>query len=171
MSGIYELPFGKGKRFLGSVNGLTDRIVGGWQYNAVYTYQSGQALGFGNAIFNGSLKDIPLSSGDRSVDRWFNTGAGFVTNSSQQLSYNLVRISSRFSGIRGDGINQWNMSMLKNIKITEQKMFQFRCEAINALNHAQFTNPDTNPSSSTFGMVFSEKSSARTFQLGLKFLF
>lgn len=171
LSGIYEFPFGKGKHWLSSANGLTDRIVGGWQFNAVYTYQSGQALGFGNAIFNGNLHDIPLSSSERSVDRWFNTDAGFVTDSSQQLAYNLVKFSTRFSGIRGDGINQWNMSMMKNIKVTEQTQFQFRCEAINALNHAQFTNPDTNPTSSTFGMIFSEKSSARTFQMGLKFLF
>lgn len=171
LSGIYELPFGKGKPFLANTNALTDRIVRGWQLNAVYTYQSGQALGFGNAIFNGNLHDIPLSSGDRSVEHWFNTDAGFVTDSSQQLAYNLVKFSTRFSGIRGDGINQWNLSMLKNFKITEQREFQFRCEAINALNHAQFTNPDTNPASSTFGMIFSEKSSARTFQMGLKFLF
>jgi hypothetical protein len=171
LSGIYELPFGKGKPFLANVGALTDRIVGGWQFDVVYTYQSGQALGFGNAIFNGNLHDIPLSSSDRSVDRWFNTDAGFVTASSKQLSYNLVKFSSRFSGIRGDGIDQWNMSLLKNIKITEQKEFQFRCEAINALNHAQFGNPDTSPTSSTFGMVFTEKSSARTFQMGLKFLF
>lgn len=171
LSAIYELPFGKGKPVFGSASGVFGKVVDGWQANVLYTMQSGQALGFGDAIFNGNLSDIPLARGDRTVDRWFNTDAGFVRDPEAQLEYNLQRLSSRFSGIRGDGINQWNMSLLKNIKITESKKFQFRCEAINALNHAQFTNPDTDPTSSTFGQVFSEKSSARTFQLALKFLF
>lgn len=48
--------------------------------NAVIIYQSGAPRGFGNAIFNGGIKSIALPSGQRNVDRWFNTGAGCNRN-------------------------------------------------------------------------------------------
>jgi len=56
---LYELPFGRGKRFLGG-NAAVSRVVGGWQVQGIYTAQSGAALGFGNVIFLGDLKNIPL---------------------------------------------------------------------------------------------------------------
>ena len=46
-----------------------DYVIGGWQLNNIFTYQSGAPLGFGNVIFNGNLHDIPLSSSDRSANR------------------------------------------------------------------------------------------------------
>ncbi|HUQ90521.1 MAG TPA: TonB-dependent receptor [Bryobacteraceae bacterium] len=169
-SGIYELPFGRGKRLLGSASGIAGRMITGWQVQGVYIGQSGQALGFGNAIFQGNLRDIPLPKGQRTVDRWFNT-AGFDRNSARQLSLNLRTLNSRFGGVRGDGINTFNLSVIKNTAITEKLRIQFRGEAINAMNHVMFVNPNTNPASSAFGTVADEKSSGRAIQLGLKLLF
>ena len=48
-SAVYELPFGRGRRIGKDVSGWLNTIVGGWQTNAIYTYQSGQALNFGVA--------------------------------------------------------------------------------------------------------------------------
>ncbi len=71
LSYIYELPFGKGKHFLGSSNGLVDRIIGGWQVGAVHRYQSGEPVSFGcangipgwdNCIMFSRLKGSGLSS-------------------------------------------------------------------------------------------------------------
>lgn len=169
-SGIYELPFGKGKPFFGSATGARGKIIGDWQVQGVYTAQSGQALGFGNAIFTGDIKAVPLPNSQRTVDRWFNIDAGFERNSARTLSFNYRTLNSRFSGVRGDGINQLNLSVIKNIKIGESKTVQFRFEGINALNHVMFANPNTNPTSGGFGMVTDEKSSGRAIQLGLKFL-
>ncbi len=171
VSGIWELPFGNGRRLLGSARGIGGHIVSGWQAQGVYTGQSGQALGFGNSIFNGDLRAIPLPKSQRTPDRWFNTGAGFETNSARQLAFNYRALNSRFNGIRGDGINQFNLSLIKNTRITESKTFQFRAEAINAMNHVQFTNPNTSPSNRAFGTVTDEKSTGRAIQLGFKFLF
>jgi hypothetical protein len=170
ISSIYELPFGNGKRFFGSTKGAGGKIVGGWQVQGVYTGQSGQALGFGNSIFTGDIKAVPLPKGERTVDRWFNTNAGFERSSARALSFNYRTLNSRFSGIRGDGINQWNLSVLKNTKLTETTTLQFRAEAINALNHVMFLNPNTNPTSGGFGTITDEKSSGRAIQLGLKYL-
>lgn len=169
ISGIYELPFGPGKKLLGNATGITRILAGGWQMEGVYTFQSGQALGFGNAIFYGDLKNIPLSG--RNIDEWFNVDAGFERDASKQLEYNHRSLSSRFAGIRGDFTNQLNFSFMKNTHLWEGGNLQFRAEGINALNHAQFANPVTDPTSQAFGTVTYEKTSARAIQLGLKLLF
>jgi hypothetical protein len=171
LSGIYELPFGRGRKFLGSAKGIGGLIVSGWQTEGVYIAQSGQALGFGNAIFFGDIHNVPLSKSDRTVDSWFNVNAGFERNSSRQLQYNLRTLSSRFSGVRGDGINAFNLSVIKNAALRESVRLQFRAEAINAMNHVMFVNPNTNPTSSAFGTVSDEKSTGRAIQLGVKLLF
>src|SRR5262249_7350418 len=101
---MYELPFGKGRRFLGS-NNLVNKLVGSWQVQGIYTAQSGAALGFGNAIFLGDLHDIPLPKDQRYVNKWFNIDAGFNRVTSQQLGSNIRTFPSRFSGIRADGPN------------------------------------------------------------------
>jgi len=171
VSGIYELPFGQGKLLLGSASGVAGKLISGWQVQGVYIGQSGQARGFGNAIFTGDLKNIPVPKSQRTVDRWFNTGAGFERNSARQLSFNVRTFNSRFSGVRGDGINTFNLSVIKNTSIRERMKVQFRVEAINAMNHVMFVNPNTNPASSAFGTVSDEKSTGRAIQLGLKWLF
>jgi hypothetical protein len=75
-SGIAELPFGKNHKFLASSNGVVSRIVGGWQVQGVYAYQTGAPLSWGNYIYNGNFHDIVLS-GDQSLTQWFNN-KGFV---------------------------------------------------------------------------------------------
>jgi Carboxypeptidase regulatory-like domain/TonB dependent receptor len=85
-SGIYELPFGKGKKFLTNAGGLLDAIAGGWQLQGWFEGQSGQALGFGNAIFRGDLKDITLPRSERTAERWFNVDAGFERTATRQLA-------------------------------------------------------------------------------------
>ncbi len=171
ISGIYELPFGKGQRFLTGANPVVQRIVGGWQAQGFFMGQSGDALGFGNSFFYGNLKDIVLPNDQRTVDRWFNTDAGFERASAKQPVANVIRLSSRFSCVRADGINQFNLSVIKNTAIRENVKLQFRMEAVNALNHPMFTDPNTSPSSSSFGRTTGEKGSARSLMFGLKLLF
>ncbi len=101
-SGIWELPLGKRRRFGSSWPGVMDAALGGWQLGLVVSRQSGAPLGFGNAIFTGNIKGIPLPKDDVDVDRWFNTNAGFNRNSKEQLGSNLRSFPLRFSGIRGD---------------------------------------------------------------------
>ena len=171
ITSLYELPFGRGKRWGGATNGAMSKIISGWQVQGIYTGQSGPPLGFGNAIFFGNLKDIVLPEGERTVERWFNVDAGFERNSQRQLGSNLRTFPSRFSGIRGDGGNNWDLSVIKNTEITEGVRLQFRAEAINALNHPQFLAPNTTPTSTAFGQVTDEWTWPRVIQFGLKILF
>ncbi len=170
---VYELPFGKGKPLGGSAPSAVLKVIGGWQIQGIFTSQSGAALGFGNAIFLGDLKDIPLPKNQRNASHWFNVNAGFDRSSSNVLSWNVRTLPSRFSGIRSDGPNNWDLSVIKNTSIKEAVQLQFRAEAINALNHPQFTpgSVNTTPTSSAFGTVTGEFAWPRVLQFGLKVLF
>ncbi len=170
ISGLWELPFGQGKRF-SIASGAANKILGGWQAQTIYQYQSGPALGFGNAIFNGDLGNVRLASGQRTVDRWFNVDAGFERTVARQLGSNVRRFPSRFAGIRGDTMDNWDISLFKNTELSEGMRLQFRCEFINAFNKAQFNPPNTTPTSTAFGAVTGESQWSRTIQFGLKLIF
>ena len=71
------------------------------------------------------------------------------------------------------GMDNFDMALLKNVRLTESKSLQLRLEAFDVFNHAQFFGPqaiDGNISSSTFGQVVSADP-PRLVQLGAKFLF
>jgi len=97
ITAMYELPFGRGKLLHGPSNGFVSKMISGWQLQGIYTAQSGAALGFGNVIFLGDLKNIPLPKDQRTVSRWFNTDAGFDKNTTRQLGSNIRTFPSRFS--------------------------------------------------------------------------
>ncbi len=153
LTAIYELPFGRGRALLSGARGWLEHLVGGWQVQAIYQGQSGPPLGFGNIIFYGNIKDVTLPVGRRKAERWFNIDAGFERDSAKQLANNIRAFPPRFNDIRGDGFNQWDLSLFKNIRIRERLRLQLRAEAQNALNHAMFAAPNTTPTSTLFGQV------------------
>jgi hypothetical protein len=171
MSGIWELPFGRGRKYGTKMPAVAQFIAGGWQLDGLVVRQAGPALGFGNAIFNGDLHDIPLSKDQRNVDRWFNIDAGFNRDSNQQLNYNVRTFPLRFSGVRADGRANWDFSAIKNFTIRESVSMQFRAECYNSWNHANFNAPNTSPTSSAFGRITGTASDPRNFQFSLKLKF
>jgi hypothetical protein len=156
ISGIYEFPIGHGRKFFGNMPRLVNALAGGWQLEASYEGQSGFPLGFGNAIFNGNLASIPLPVDQRKAEEWFNVNAGFDRNSANQLASNVRTLPLRFSGVRTDGINNLDASLMKHFRISERIDSQFRFEGINAANHVQFAAPNTTVTSSAFGTITSE---------------
>lgn len=171
MSGIVEIPIGRGRPFASDIPPALNWLIGGWQLSGIMVRQSGAALGFGNAIFAGNLKDIALPSSKRDVDRWFNTEAGFNRNSAQQLAFNVRTLPLRFSGVRGDGQVRWDFSAIKNFPIRESVALQFRGEVYNALNQTNFGNSNTSPTSTIFGVITGTDSDARNWQFALKLTF
>ena len=168
ITGVYELPFGRGRALGSNWHPVLDGVLGGWQISNLYQYQGGPALGFGNSIFRGDLADIPLSGSERTRTRWFNTAAGFETDSRNQLGSNIRTLPSRFSGIRGDAMNNWDLSLVKIFAPTERVKLHFRTEFINAFNTVMFDVPNTTPSSTAFGVVSGEVSKPRTVQFALR---
>jgi hypothetical protein len=164
VNGIWELPFGPGKRLGPHVKGLA-QIFGGWQLQAIYQAQSGAPLAWGNILFTGDLHAIPLSPDQRTVDHWFNTDAGFEKNSGRQLDYNVRAFPSRLTGVRGQGVNLWNFSALKSFRIRERVKLEFRAELLNAFGRTFFGAPNTGPTSTLFGTISTTNGYSRVMWL------
>ena len=170
ISNLLTLPVGRGKLIGSNMPKWADYAVGGWQLNTIVTYQSGDALSWGNVLYTGNLSDIRLSAGQRNLKQWFNT-SGFVTASGQQLADNIRTFPLRLSNVRGDGQNLWNVAVLKDFPIRETLKLQLRGEFYNALNHVNLTDPDTSPTDGSFGMVSGQNGNPRTVTVALRLLF
>ena len=171
MSGIWELPVGRGKRFGADLPPAVDFIIGNWQLSGVVTRQSGAPLGFGNRIFNGDIKNLALPNDQRTAERWFNVDAGFNRTSAQQLDRNIRTFPLFFSGVRSDIQSRWDLSLTKSFPIGEKVKAQFRAEVFNALNQTNFAGPNTDPTSTAFGTITGTAGEARNWQFALKLTF
>ncbi|HYP15447.1 MAG TPA: TonB-dependent receptor, partial [Bryobacteraceae bacterium] len=172
----YELPFGKGKAWLGS-NRALDYAVGGWQINVVTSFQSGfplaivqqnlnSALGFGAQRPNatGVSPEVEGSVQDR-LDGYLNRAA---FSQAPQFTFGNL---SRTIDYRGPGQANWDVSMFKTFEFAEGFRAQFRAEAMNALNSPIFNGPDTNLGSASFGKITRQANFPRYIQLGVRFYF
>jgi hypothetical protein len=178
MTGSYELPFGRGKRFLSS-NRATDLAVGGWVINVVNVISTGYPLiitqtpNNNSSLFAGASQRpnatgaspaTPGAVGQR-IDNWINPAAFSI---SPALTYGNV---SRTISERGPGIFNWDMSLFKNFTIYERFRAQFRFEALNALNTPLFRSPNTSFGSSSFGRVLSQGNFPRFVDFALRLNF
>ena len=165
-SGSYELPFGKGKKLLGNANGVVNRVVGGWQYNLIYTYQSGAPVSWGNVLYYGG--DLKWSA--RNLSQVFDV-TRFERAAAAQLDRNVRTFYQRYPAYRAHGVNNVDMSLIKNTQIVERLNLQFRAEAFNAFNRVQFNGPDLTATGRNFGVITSEANLPRSYQLALRLVF
>jgi hypothetical protein len=173
INGIYELPFGRGKSIGADASGVVSVLISGWQFSGIYTYQSGFPLSWGNIIFTGNLDDIDLPSSEQTLARWFNTDAGFNKVTAQQLASNVRTFPLRLDNVRGDAINNVDISLIKNTQIAG-KTLEIRFDSLNALNHPYFAAiANTTPTAAAFGTVTAstQVNYARRTQVAVKFLF
>jgi hypothetical protein len=172
VSAIYELPFGKGRLIGGAVHPVASKIISGWQVQGVYTFQSGIPTGgWGNIIMYGNMTDVRLPSDQQTVERWFNTDAGFEKASGKQLVSNLRTFPSRFGWLRNDNMNNYDLSVLKNTAVAEGRDLQIRGEFLNAFNHPYFDRPNIDVTSANFGRISGTLNYARRIQLSARFVF
>jgi len=170
MTGLWELPYGRGRHFGNHAPAPLNVLFGGWQLSMVEVHQSGAPLTWGNYIFNGDIKKIQLPDSQQRVEHWFNT-SGFNTSSSQQLANNLRTFPIRFNGIRADSATGWNFSLIRNYRLLERVALQFQAECFNTLNHPVFAAPNTTPTSSAFATVTNSASEPRSIDFSLKVVF
>ena len=166
ITGSYDLPFGRGKQFLGAVSRPLNLLVGGWILNSVYTWESGGALSWGNIIYYGG----DLNMEPRNLSRAFDV-TRFDRVSANQLSQNYRVFPQMFNNLRSDAANNVDLSMLKNFHVTEKIFAQFRFETFNSFNRPEFAAPNVSPTSSAFGAITGQANTSRQIQMGLKLKF
>jgi len=171
INATYALPAGAGKMW------------GGWTLNSIVTLQSGFP-------FTPQLSYNPSNTGDTrnpvrpfvnpaftgpviigSPNEWFNPAAFLAPPNASGFSGNLGRDT-----LIGPSLATWDVSLLKDTRLKERKNLQFRAEAFNVLNHANFNTPNAvvfTPSgvSPTAGLITSTATTSRQIQLGLKLRF
>jgi hypothetical protein len=161
LTGIWELPFGKGRSLARS--GIPGAVLGGWQVAAAYENQPGPLLTWGNLFYTGDPNNI--CSGTSTPDHWFNT-AGFVTDAAQQPAAFQARVFPRRIGsCRADGLNRLDANIQRQFRIREGMSFQLRLDALDALNRSQLDVPTLDPTSTNFGKVTNNTSSTNRFLL------
>ena len=188
MSGIWELPFGKHRRWGAGWNDFTDAVLGGWQLQAIWQAQSGRPLELGNLYFNGDPSQLRIRIDGSTVDEVFDTSGFYFTDAAVQtngvidpakqrndprirLLSNVRTFPSRLSNFRSHPLNLWDISLIKNFLFTERTRLQLRGEFLNAFNHPQFSNPVLDPTSTNFGRITSQANLPRNIQLGIKLIF
>ncbi len=179
-SSIYELPVGRGKRWASDAGGVANAFLGGWQVQAITSFQTGFPItirtskdvantGSGNwrpdRLCNGSLP-----TGQRTVDHWFDASCFTLDLLNAALAAGMPRFGNSGSRILdGPGFQNWDFSFIKNNKLTERIKLQFRAEFFNGFNQAHFGDPRTKIRKSSTGKIFSA-SEPRDIQFGLKFI-
>jgi hypothetical protein len=157
-TGIYELPFGKGKRFGGSAARPLNLLIGGWQLAATYEWQPGPLLDWGNLFYYGSDVNEVANIATRTWDAQFNTANFERTNSKGPAAYHRRMFPTRINRIRRDMTSQVNANVSKNLRFTERLNMQLRLDALNLQNRSQMNNASTDPYSTNFGRITSQTS-------------
>jgi hypothetical protein len=179
LSGVYALPFGRGRKFGGTWNRLTDSVLGGWQLTLINTLTSGLPLNItysptGQFQVSGlpSVRpnQVPGSSlvtpeGQRTTNTYLDKNAVSTPTDPSKPFGTLAR-----NAARGYGLFQLDLGLHKEFVVTERARLQFRSEWFNLTNQTNFGAPNTNISGSNYGSITSTFP-ARQVQFALRLSF
>jgi len=188
--GSYEqhIPF---DRLFHATSGWANKLAAGWEISGITTFATGLPVQMSEGDDNSATGtqnteapiDLPnytpgggplyMDKNPRHGNAYFNTNL-FSFEGTDPISgaWMTAQIgNSPRTFFHGPGLNNWDLALLKDTKLTESKSLQFRFEAFNVFNHAQFSNPDGNIDDGTFGQVTSTSQGPRILQAALKFLF
>jgi Carboxypeptidase regulatory-like domain len=164
------------------------QTIGGWQWTGIISAESGDPLtiyaGKDQSLTNGNDRAIvsgqPYSSNPCKIvspcKSWLNTASfslplpAATTPAATYATYPFRFGNASKGGLRGPGLFNWDMGLNKDFPVREQFALQFRAEFFNALNHANFSDPDSTVSDAGFGVI-TTAAAARVGQLALKLRF
>lgn len=176
---LYELPFGKGKRWI-SRPGFANAVVGGWRLGLIQSYQRGLpiALTRNNPLVNFNSTTRPtITSYDNWQPNWVN--GSFDPAVDRRLDKSVFPVqpvnfgnATRFNPRMREfpNLNE-NISLAKSFSIKEKLRLDFRAESFNMFNRVRFGNGSTNLDSTAFGVVVDQTNTQRQMQLALKLYF
>jgi hypothetical protein len=174
-SSIYQLPVGKGKRYLGSANTLTDKVLGGWSLGTIISLDSGAPT---TAYANGDVANTgwpnqrasrtgadPYSvSGGSGFKQWLNP-AVFA----QPAPFTLGNESR--NDLHGPSFKNVDFNASKTFSLTERTNLIFKAEMFNLFNHTNYGLPSTTVGNGNFGQITTANGTGRLVQFGLKVQF
>ncbi len=171
LSSVYELPFGKGKKFLNNSR-IGNVVAGGWQLSGIFTKQTGlpftpvesvDASNTGTTERPNRIGTGILASG-QTINNWFDT-ADF----NAPLAYTFGNSGRNI--LRGPGLTNLDLGLSRVIPIRERLRVEFRAEAFNLLNTPQFGLPNATLGTSTVGTITTTVNSQRELQFALRLAF
>jgi hypothetical protein len=160
---IYQLPFGKGRKYGSSWNGVTDAILGGWALSGIFTFNTGQFL-----RFPGYLVDGDPSLDNPTKELMFDTSKFKVLPAFTRRTNPL-----QYDGVKGMAFKNLDLTLAKEFSITERVRFELRMEAYNATNTFNGALPSVAFGTSAFGKVTAQAPgyNGRQFQYSGRFRF
>jgi hypothetical protein len=195
VTGVYAVPFGRGKRFGGGSNFVVDTLLGGWKLSGSEVYYSGFPVTLSSPAeyssrvfaFSGAARPQQNQSyhqKNRGLDAYFGTvgttpgagtdltvcdqSVGACTYSQQpQNAFGNVRPGT----FRAPSFHNIDMALAKSFRIYHEQRLEFRADAFNAFNIASYQQPDSNVTDTTFGQITNTVSNSRDIQLSLKYAF
>jgi hypothetical protein len=178
ISYIWELPVGKGKRYL-DTGGVTDALLGGWQISGITQFQSGFPFTVTSHDYSNTGSNNPrpdrtcFGNGPKTVNQWFDTSCFNTTALQADLSAGNPSFGDSGRNIlSGPAYKNWDFAMLKHFSLSERMKLEFRFEMYNMWNYVNFSdNVGHNVNSpATFG-VLQAAGPPRDIQFGLKLSF
>ncbi|MDE0102301.1 MAG: TonB-dependent receptor [Bryobacterales bacterium] len=177
----YELPFGNGKAIGGSAGGILQKIIGGWQLNAIVSYQGGTPVVVSqnntSPLFVSKQMPNAVSGASPERDRGgFDPGAADkalnLAAFDETGSFDFGNAGAVLPNARNFSTFNEDFGLMKRIFFNEDVNVEFRFEVFNAFNRVIFGNPAANVSNPAgFGTVGSQANQPRQGQFGLKISF
>ncbi len=174
LTGAWEVPVGKGRKWGSGWSRPLDWALGGWELSGMALFRSGMPLQVtqsGGSIWDGTqrpnLVGDPSTSGSVTsrLNRWFNEAAF------SKPPLDVPGTAPRTLNYRGPAIKTLDAALLKNFRVKEGQRFEFRIEAQNATNTPIFGDPATSFGATNFGQITGTKIGPRNVQLGMKYYF
>ena len=174
MSGSYQLPFGRGRRYMADSNGLVDAAFGGWQVQTIVVIRSGTpytpvvSSDRANTGVGGQRPNLNPAGCNpafkRTLSSWFDKTCYVV---SPVYTYGQVRADT----LRSDLYRQFDASIFKNFSLPGESVLSFRAEFFNLSNTTSFNAPNATVDASSAGLVTSTSVPSRDIQFALKYNF
>ena len=163
LSGIYELPFGQGRKYGSGMHKALDYVVGGWSVSGIYRYVQGSRLQFPTQLLVND--DVKLDNPTR--QEWFNK-ASFA----RQPAFTRRSNPWFVDGVRGPSYRNLDMTLNKQVAVTERLALELRMEAYNLSNSFMGANPNLDVNSGSFALINTQLATAsgRELQYSARFI-